>query len=229
MTPASKKRRQYFDTTNRSGRARACCLAILGILLLVEAASLTGPLEPNPAAVAGPVTDSNTVWGDTRTQKGRVPNKTGARPRLPVPLTDGVLIFEAGPLDLGMIKVTNAAPGLSFESIEQHKFTGLESLRGRKSEHCGTIVPLADEDRDHYVIIEIYMAADNTDALIAGANLNSPKLFQSVTDLLSRKTIEQLDKPGARQLLRSEILTCCNQVLGSKVVQEIIITKLLYR
>lgn len=54
---------------------------------------------------------------------------------------------------------------------------------------------------------------------------NEAKLRDAACTVLATKTITDLEKPGARNLVRSELLTGFNNVLGGGTVQEIFITE----
>lgn len=55
---------------------------------------------------------------------------------------------------------------------------------------------------------------------------NKDQLMDLATTTLSSKTISDLEKPGARNEIRSELLTVLNNALGGSVIQEIYITEL---
>jgi flagellar FliL protein len=55
---------------------------------------------------------------------------------------------------------------------------------------------------------------------------NRDQLMDLATGALSSKTISDLEKPGARNVIRSELMTVFNNALGGPVVQEIYITEL---
>jgi flagellar FliL protein len=55
---------------------------------------------------------------------------------------------------------------------------------------------------------------------------NKDQLMDLATGALSSKTISDLEKPGARNVIRSELLTVFNNALGGSLVQEIYITEL---
>jgi flagellar FliL protein len=55
---------------------------------------------------------------------------------------------------------------------------------------------------------------------------NKDQLLDLATGTLSSKTISDLEKPGARNVIRAELLTVFNNALGGPVVQEIYITEL---
>jgi len=53
---------------------------------------------------------------------------------------------------------------------------------------------------------------------------NDDQLRDLVAGILTTKTIHDLEKPGARNLIRSELILVLNNVLGAGVIQEIYIT-----
>jgi flagellar FliL protein len=55
---------------------------------------------------------------------------------------------------------------------------------------------------------------------------NKDQLMDLATGTLSSKTIADLEKPGARNVIRSELMTVLNNALGGPVIQEIYITEL---
>ncbi len=54
---------------------------------------------------------------------------------------------------------------------------------------------------------------------------NEPQLRDMASGLLSTKTIADLEKPGARNLIRGELLAGFNSILGTGAVQEIYFTE----
>jgi flagellar FliL protein len=55
---------------------------------------------------------------------------------------------------------------------------------------------------------------------------NKDQLMDLATGTLSSKTISDLEKPGARNVIRAELMTVFNNALGGPLVQEIYITEL---
>lgn len=53
---------------------------------------------------------------------------------------------------------------------------------------------------------------------------NEAQLKDTAGGILAAKTIQDLEKPGARNLVRSELITAFNHVLGGTMVQEIYFT-----
>ena len=54
---------------------------------------------------------------------------------------------------------------------------------------------------------------------------NDAQLRDAASSALSSKTITDLEKPGARNIIRAELITVCNNVLGSGVVTEIYLSE----
>jgi flagellar FliL protein len=55
---------------------------------------------------------------------------------------------------------------------------------------------------------------------------NKDQLLDLATGTLSTKTISDLEKPGARNVIRAELLEVFNNALGSPLIKEIYITEL---
>jgi flagellar basal body-associated protein FliL len=56
-------------------------------------------------------------------------------------------------------------------------------------------------------------------------NKNMDQLMDLATGTLMTKTIADLEKPGERNVIRSELLTVFNNALGGPVIQDIYITE----
>ncbi len=55
---------------------------------------------------------------------------------------------------------------------------------------------------------------------------NKDQLMDLATGTLSSKTISDLEKPGARNIIRAELMTVLNNALGGPLIQEIYITEM---
>jgi flagellar FliL protein len=55
---------------------------------------------------------------------------------------------------------------------------------------------------------------------------NKDQLLDLATGTLSTKTISDLEKPGARNVIRAELMTVFNNALGGPIIREIYITEL---
>ncbi len=65
-----------------------------------------------------------------------------------------------------------------------------------------------------------------SDALRAKVDENRDELMDLATSSLSTKTISDLEKPGARNVIRAELMTTFNNALGGPFVTEIYITEM---
>jgi flagellar FliL protein len=102
-----------------------------------------------------------------------------------------------------------AAPGKAKITVSLQKL--LVNVAGTMgTRYLMTSVTLVGNDPDFKSKIE-----DNKDQLMDLAN-----------GALSSKTISDLEKPGARNVIRAELMTVFNNALGGPVVQEIYITEL---
>ena len=66
----------------------------------------------------------------------------------------------------------------------------------------------------------------NTPDFTSKIDENMDQLKDLATGTLSSKTISDLEKPGARNVIRAELMTVFNNALGGPLVQEIYITEL---
>ena len=66
----------------------------------------------------------------------------------------------------------------------------------------------------------------NSEELRAKVEENKDQLMDLATSTLSTKTISDLEKPGARNVIRAELITIFNNALGGPLVKEIYITEL---
>jgi flagellar FliL protein len=66
----------------------------------------------------------------------------------------------------------------------------------------------------------------NTPEFTSKIESNKDQLMDLATGTLSGKTISDLEKPGARNVIRAELMTVFNNALGGPLVQEIYITEM---
>jgi flagellar protein FliL len=76
-----------------------------------------------------------------------------------------------------------------------------------------------------YLMTSVTLVGNNADFKTKIED-NKDQLMDLATGALSSKTISDLEKPGARNVIRAELLTVFNNALGGSVVQEIYITEL---
>lgn len=190
--------------TNRrqDGGIRAFLPTILMVVLTpVIAWFVLGYLEEKPEPKDEPV--------EEKKEKG-----FGAPEGLAVPLISGQLGFIEGNQRKGIYPRIGAT-----NDLEKNR-TDLEEI----------IITLADQKTVHNAVAQIFLIGENTDEVMRRINLTrreAVSFFERITNHLTLKTMDEVQTPGFRNLLREEILVLCDEFLGTNIVQEIVITKFL--
>jgi flagellar FliL protein len=86
------------------------------------------------------------------------------------------------------------------------------------------LVNVAGSMGTRYLLTKLTLVSNNAD-LKKMAEKNEDMLRDLAMSALSSKTINDLEKPGARNLIRSELISLFNSALGSGVIQEIYFTE----
>lgn len=129
-----------------------------------------------------------------------------APPKLAVPLVPDKVVFM---------------PKTSGNSLTSDMIVSTNSKAPKK-----LIVQLADTKAPRFAMMQVFLSADKTDELIERLNANQPDLYEKITNMISQKTAKDINALGFRNRIRSELMYECTRLLGSNVVQEIIITEL---
>jgi len=87
------------------------------------------------------------------------------------------------------------------------------------------VIRFADVKKKHHAVIQLRVAGDDTEELLRKMNDHQAVLFENITNLLSGKFYKETKAPGFRSILRSEVAGLVNHLLGSNLVQEVIIPK----
>jgi flagellar FliL protein len=87
------------------------------------------------------------------------------------------------------------------------------------------LVNVAGTMGTRYLMTSITLVGNTAD-FTSKINDNMDQLKDLATGTLMDKTISDLEKPGARNVIRAELLTVFNNALGGPVVQEIYITEM---
>lgn len=85
------------------------------------------------------------------------------------------------------------------------------------------LVNVAGSMGTRYLLCSLSLASTTAD-FQATIEANQAQLTDLASGILASKTIADLEKPGARNLIRSELMTVFNNTLGASVVQEIYFT-----
>jgi flagellar protein FliL len=86
------------------------------------------------------------------------------------------------------------------------------------------LVNVAGTMGSRYLLTSITLMGDGSD-FANRVQQKEPQLKDMANGLLSTKTIADLEKPGARNLIRGELLNGFNSILGTPGVQEIYFTE----
>lgn len=128
--------------------------------------------------------------------------------RLAMPITESPLVLVAGDPKNDVPARIVGTNAFKVNSIKPDKITIMFADATKKK---------------HYAVTQIYLAGEDTEALLRKVNEKQALLFENVTNLLSAKMFRDTRKPGFRRQLRSEIIVLANQILETNLVQEVII------
>ena len=106
------------------------------------------------------------------------------------------------------------ASGEGFASGGQRQSATLNKL----------LVNVAGTMASRYLLTSITLAGDAPD-FPSRVQRNEPQLRDMASGLMMMKTIENLEQPGARNLLRGELIAGFNSILGNGAVQELFFTE----
>lgn len=138
----------------------------------------------------------------------------GAPSRLAVPVIPGPLDFYKG----------NPKKG------EFPRIANTNDIVANKTELEEMIITLADNRTAHNAVLQVFVIGEDTDEIMRRINLSrldAISFFERVTNLVSSKLFSEVQTPGFRNILRDEIKLLSNEVLGSNIVQEVVISKFL--
>ena len=76
-----------------------------------------------------------------------------------------------------------------------------------------------------YLLTSVTLVGNSADLKVK-VEENKDQLMDLATGTLSTKTISDLEKPGARNVIRAELMSVLNTALGGSLIQEIYITEL---
>jgi flagellar FliL protein len=126
----------------------------------------------------------------------------------------------------------SAAGSATEATTETSASTGTEAGKTGVQSKTKVMVPLskmlvnvAGTMGTRYLMTSVTLVGNNAD-FKTKIEENKDQLMDLATGALSSKTISDLEKPGARNVIRAELLTVFNNALGGSVVQEIYITEL---
>ncbi len=87
------------------------------------------------------------------------------------------------------------------------------------------LVNIAGTMGSRYLLVSVTVVGTGGEAFKAKMTENDAQLRDMAMGTLAGKTLADLEKPGARNLIRTELINGFNNVLGDNSVQEIYITE----
>jgi flagellar FliL protein len=87
------------------------------------------------------------------------------------------------------------------------------------------LVNIAGTMGQRYLLVSVTVVGTGGEAFKAKMTENDAQLRDMAMSALANKTLADLEKPGARNLIRTELINSFNNVLGDNSVQEIYITE----
>lgn len=119
-----------------------------------------------------------------------------------------------------------AAAGTAGEHAEAEAPAGKGEKAGGKSSVTLSklLVNVAGTMGSRYLLASVTLVGHSSD-FKARVEKHDAQLRDAAMTLLSTKTITDLEKPGARNTVRSELLTAFNSIIGGNAVQEMYITE----
>lgn len=173
------------------------------------------PAEDAPASHEAKAPDAHAAppahgaaAADAHGNKGKTPVKTGKRnTKLPVPLTREAVVY-----------VERAKAG------DVDKISTLD-MKGEPKDLAQSdkiVVNVAGTGGTRYVLARLSFVSEWPDFL-ERLNENRERLIAVVSETLSSKTLEDLNKNNSRAFLKAELLGLLNQQLGSTMIQDVVI------
>lgn len=87
------------------------------------------------------------------------------------------------------------------------------------------LVNIAGTMGSRYLLVSVTVVGTGGEAFKAKMTENDAQLRDMAMGALANKTLADLEKPGARNLIRTELINGFNNVLGENSVQELYITE----
>ena len=145
-----------------------------------------------------------------------------------LPLILAIVLMPA--LAFGMTKFL-IVPELQ-KSLGVKEADGAHGEKGKKSDGKKTsvqlsklLVNIAGTGASRYLVFSVTVVGTGGEAFKAKMAENDAQIKDMAMSSLERKTLADLEKPGARNLIRTELINGINTVLGDASVQELYITE----
>ena len=86
------------------------------------------------------------------------------------------------------------------------------------------LVNVAGTAQTRYLVAKITLVGKKAD-LKEKVEANDPALLDAASSILGIKTISDLEKPGMRNIIRSELIAAFNDILGKESITDIFLTE----
>jgi flagellar basal body-associated protein FliL len=145
-----------------------------------------------------------------------------------LPLILAIVLLPA--LAFGMTKfvlVPQLQKSLGIKESADSSDKSKKSGDGKKTSYplSELLVNIAGTGASRYLVSSVTVVGTGGEAFKAKMKDNEPQIRDMAMATLERKTLADLEKPGARNLIRTELINGINSVLGDASVQELYITK----
>lgn len=146
-----------------------------------------------------------------------------------LPLILAIVLMPA--LAFGMTKFL-IVPQLQKSLGIKETAEGGHGEKGKKSEGKKTsvqlsklLVNIAGTGASRYLVFSVTVVGTGGEEFKTKMTENDAQIKDMAMSALERKTLADLEKPGARNLIRTELINGINTVLGDASVQELFITE----
>jgi flagellar basal body-associated protein FliL len=136
---------------------------------------------------------------------------TGRNTKLPIPLTRDAVAYN---------------PKDPAKEGDTDKYVLLD-LKGEPRDEAKSdkiVVNLAGTSATRFAVARVSMVGEHSE-LVERVNFNRERLLDVASGALSSLTLDDVEKPGFRNLLRQQFLALFNDIMGRGTIQEVIITE----
>jgi flagellar FliL protein len=170
--------------------------------------------------------DRKTTAAETAAEAPPAPQGGGMKSWLPLILA--VVLMPA--LAFGMTKFVIVPELQTSLGIKPADSSGSKSKGGADAKKVSIplnklLVNIAGTMGQRYLLVSVTVVGTGGDAFKTKMTDNDAELRDMAMGALATKTLADLEKPGSRNLIRTELINGFNNILGDNAVQEIYITE----
>jgi flagellar FliL protein len=132
--------------------------------------------------------------------------------------------FVMVPRLLKAVNVDTAATATATPSAEPAPKKGAAPVKKESVTMNKLLVNVSGTMGARYLLVSLALASTETD-FRAKVEEFEPQLRDMACGTLAAKTLADLEKPGSRNLIRNELISGFNGILGGQVVQDIYLTE----